>query len=124
LIQDSQDQLLRHNFIQQLPKILQGKINQSNNKHQQNGKRYPIPDKDKENHNKEIVTDSDKSHLCWRMKEGKNFAQVFYPNQQKCPMTKEGKLICMKLFLQGLCDKSCLRAHNYLQKTKRHLTTL
>jgi hypothetical protein len=32
-------------------------------------------------------------------------------NQKKCPRNKDKKLICMKLFLHGVCDKSCNHAH-------------
>jgi len=70
-----------------------------------------IPDKDKENHDKDIITDPDRSHLRWRIKEGENFTQVFYANQKKCQKTTEGKTICMKLFLRGICNKSFTRAH-------------
>ncbi len=84
MMQDSQDQILCHSFLQQLPKILIDKIDQSNNlKIPLGGKRFPIPDKDKEIQNKEIITDPDKSHLRWRIKEGENFAQIFYANQRK-----------------------------------------
>ncbi len=94
LMQDCQDQILHYNFIQQLPKVLLDKIEYHNNpKFHARGQRFQIPDKDKENHNKEIITDTDKSHLCWRIKEGDNFAQVFYANQRKCPKTTNGKTI-------------------------------
>lgn len=112
LMQEHQDQILRHNFIQQLPKAILDKIDFLNNKKPPyGGKRYPIPDRDKDNQNKETITDPDKSHLRWRIKEGENFAQIFYANQRKCPKTKDGKTICMKLFLRGICEKSCTRAH-------------
>jgi len=75
------------------------------------GKRFHIPDKDKENLDKDIITDPDRSHLRWRIKEGENFTQVFYANQKKCPKTTDGKTICMKLSLRGICNKSCTRAH-------------
>jgi hypothetical protein len=53
LMQDCQDQILRHNFIQQLPKILIDKIDyQNNSKSNNGGKRFQIPDRDKDNHGK------------------------------------------------------------------------
>ena len=68
MMQDSQDQILCHNFLQQPPKMLLDKIDQSNNsKMPVGGKCFPIPDKDKENQNKEIITDPDKFHLHWRI---------------------------------------------------------
>jgi hypothetical protein len=105
LMQDFQDQILRHNFIQQLPKLLTDKIEYHNNSKSNNGgKRFQTPDRDKDNHGKDITTDPDKTHLRWRIKEGENFAQIFSANQKKCPKTTDGKTICMKLFLRGLCD--------------------
>jgi hypothetical protein len=64
LMQEHQDQILRHNFIQQLLKAIPDKIDFLNNKKPPyGGKRYPIPDRDKDNQNKETITDPDKSHL-------------------------------------------------------------
>jgi hypothetical protein len=48
----------------------------------------------------------------WRLQEGENFSKVFYKKQKECPKTGDGKLICMKFFVRGLCDKSCSRAHS------------
>jgi len=122
-MQECQDQILHHNFVQKLPKILLDNIEQLNIHKVPHGKCFHIPDKDKENHNKEIITDPDKSHLRWRIKKGENFTQVLYANQKKCPKMKDGKTICMKLFLRGICDKSCTREHtNFLLKMKRNLT--
>jgi hypothetical protein len=49
--------------------------------------------------------------LPWHVKQGEDFAKVFYKNQKLCPKTHDGKTICMKYFLRGFCDKSCTRAH-------------
>jgi hypothetical protein len=65
---------------------------------------------------KEIVVDNDKSHLRWRVKDGENYSLLFYRNQKKCPKTKDGQAICMKLFLRGFCDKSCNRAHKFTKE--------
>jgi hypothetical protein len=100
-----QDQILCHNFIQQLPKIFHDKIDQSTQKIPPNGKRFPIPDKDRDNQNEEIVTDSDKSHLCWRIKEGENFSQVFY--EQKCPKTKKRQTDLHESFLSRDLRQIC-----------------
>jgi hypothetical protein len=114
-MQDQQDMLLHHNFIQQLPKSISDKIsdpiekNVSNNKEGKQGGKFK-PGFQKE-FNKELITDSDKSHLRWRIQDGEDFAKIFYSNQRKCPKTKDGKTICMKLFLRGFCDKSCPRVH-------------
>jgi hypothetical protein len=60
---------------------------------------------------KDIITNNDPSHAHWRLQEGENFSKRFYFNQKKCPKTKDGKLICMKLFIRGICDKTCTRVH-------------
>jgi hypothetical protein len=45
------------------------------------------------------------------LKDGKNFTIFFYNRQKDCPKTSEGKIICMKFLIRGLCDSSCNRAH-------------
>jgi hypothetical protein len=45
------------------------------------------------------------------VKQGEEFAKVFYKNQKQCPKTSDGKQICMKYFIRGFCDKSCPRVH-------------
>lgn len=67
---------------------------------------------------KETISDPDKlAHPRWR-----GFLQDIYSNQRKFPKTKDGKTICMKLFLRGFCDKSCYTS--YHQMTKKLLTSL
>jgi len=62
--------------------------------------------------NQEVRYNSDKSNPHWRLQEGENFSKVFYDKQKECPKTVDGKLICMKFFVRGLCDKGCSRAHS------------
>jgi len=62
--------------------------------------------------NQEVRYNSDKSNPHWRLQEGENFSKVFYDKQKECPKTVDGKLICMKFFVRGLCDKACSRAHS------------
>jgi len=59
----------------------------------------------------DIITDNDKNHTIWRIKEGEVFAKTFYKNQKQCPKTHDGKSICMKFFIQGFCDKTCTCVH-------------
>jgi hypothetical protein len=112
-MQEAQDMILWHSFIQQLPKSINDKIYELKDEAKIPGK---IPGqkfgqfKDK-NTQKEIVVDNDKTHLRWRVKEGENYSNTFYKNKKKCPKTKEGKQVCMKLFLCGFCDKSCPHDH-------------
>jgi hypothetical protein len=117
LMQDQQDMLLHHNFIQQLPKSISDKIIEPTEKNGLNhggkpgGKCKPGVQKEFQ---KEIITDPNKSHLCWciqDVQDGEDFSKIFYSNQRKCPKTKDGKTICMKLFLRGFCDKSCPWIH-------------
>jgi hypothetical protein len=119
LLSDTQDSIICHSFIQQIPKSLIEKVNTQSeslkdgksfggSKHQNkqgNGSEQKGGEKS------EIITDSDKSHSQWRAKNGEDFAKVFYKNQHQCPKTKDGKIICMKLFIRGFCDKSCNRVH-------------
>ncbi len=115
LQQDSQDIILHHNFVQQLPKSIKDKIIKPTD-----DKKIPVKfswqhfgiqkDKDK-NQQKELVVDNDKSHLRWRVKDRENCSHFFYQNQKKCPKNKDGQPICMKLFLRGFCNKNCNRAH-------------
>jgi hypothetical protein len=113
-----QDSILRHSFIQQIPKILNDKVNsiqegsrngkpEGNNKF--NGKQGFLQDSGKGK--SEIITDSDKNHATWHVKQGEDFTKTFYKNQRQCPKTQDGKPICMKFFIRGFCDKSCTRAH-------------
>jgi hypothetical protein len=49
--------------------------------------------------------------MHWHLQDGEIFSKLFYFNQKKCPKTSDGKLICMKLFIRGICDKSCNQVH-------------
>jgi hypothetical protein len=113
MMQDSQDMILHHNFIQQIPRLISDRISEQKDETKIPGKipNQRLDQKKDKNLQKEIVVDNQKSHLRWRVKEGENYSNIFYRNQKKCPKTKEGKQICMKLFLCGFCDKSCQRAH-------------
>jgi hypothetical protein len=66
-----------------------------------------------------MIHDNDKNHSHWRLKEKENFAQVFYKNQKECPKNSEGKLICMKFFLRGICNKSCPRSHTLSKEDEK-----
>jgi hypothetical protein len=60
---------------------------------------------------KDIVMNHDPAHLRWRIKDGENFSKTFYSNGKKCPKTEDGKMICMRFFVRGICEKSCTRCH-------------
>jgi hypothetical protein len=126
---DIQDSILRLNFNQMLPKSIndkillqlenykEGKVN-GGSKHQ--GKKFPSGNQDQ---NKEIIYDNDKNHSHWRLKENENFAKVFYKNQKECPKDSDGKHICMKFFLRGICNKSCSRSHNLSKEDEKKFET-
>jgi hypothetical protein len=85
---DTQDSILHHNFIQQIPKSIsdkvistqegtrEGKFNTGGKPqgHQGNGNDF--------NKGKiEIINNTDKNHAHWRVKQCEEFAKVFYKNQ-------------------------------------------
>lgn len=115
---ESQDMILCHSFTQQPPKSISDRIIEPKEKPEIPGKLLGPKfgqNKDK-NLNKEIIIDNDKSHLHWHIKDGKNYSTLFYRNEKKCPKPKDGQSICMKLFLHGVCDKSCTHAHKLTKK--------
>jgi hypothetical protein len=115
---ETQDSILRHNFIQQIPKSLSDKVTTTQDG-TRDGKFYaggklqgkqgngPDPNKGKA----DMITDNNKNHANWKVKQGEDFAKVFYRHQRQCPKTHDGKSICMKFFIRGFCDKSCMRVH-------------
>jgi hypothetical protein len=125
MMQDKQDLIIQHNFTYRLPKSILDKLtipldnhHDLDNKHKnkEGGKNEGKNDgKPGPKHQikslKDIVTDPDPSHMRWRVKENENFTKTFFFNSKKCPKTSDGKIICMKLFLRGICDKQRNRAH-------------
>lgn len=126
---EKQDLIIQHNFKYNMPKVLRDKLFQSKKpepymKDEQGKANKHLGDKDKDKKNqfkswKDIITDNDPKHAHWRLQDGENFSRRFYLNQKKCPKTKDGKLICMKLFIRGICDKSCSRAHKLSTKDEK-----
>ncbi len=121
LMSEKRDLIIQHNFTYNIPKVLKDKLFHSKKpeldvKDEQGKTNKHLGDnnRDKKNHFKswkDIITDNDPKHAHWRLQDGENFSRRFYHNQRKCPKTKDGKLICMKLFIRGICDKTCTRAH-------------
>jgi len=120
---DKRDLIVEHNFTYTIPKLLQDKVLKppqdlpDHDKGQKflKGKNDKDP-KDKDNKNglkslKDIIVDNDPNHAPWRLQDGENFSKLFYLNQKKCPKTADGKQICMKFFIRGICDKPCTRVH-------------
>jgi len=100
-MQEQQDMLLCHNVMQQLPKPIMDKNQDSNEKNgpNQGGKHNgKLKQGNQKDGGKEMIHDPYKSHLCWRIQDGEDFSKIFYRNQRKSPKMKEGKMICMKLF--------------------------
>jgi hypothetical protein len=118
LMSDTQDSILRHNFIQQIPKSLLDKGNAAQ-EGTRDGKFNPggrLQGRQGNGHDlhkgkPDLITDNDKNHSNWRVKQGEDFAKAFYKNQCQCPKTHDGKSICMNFFIRGFCDKSCPRVH-------------
>jgi len=117
----AQEPILSLNFTRAIPKSIADKVSfqlakdekRKDDKNSGNGKGKRFPGAHHDNDDKqEMVYDNDKSHQKWRIKENENFSRTFYRNQKECPKTSDGKLIWMKIFVHGLCVKSCSRAHS------------
>ncbi len=122
---DIQESILRLNFNQMLPKSINDKILLQTDQNKDGkifggrkhlGKKLPGGDQDK---NKDLVHDNDKNHVNWQLKDSENFAQFFYQNQKECPRTSDGKQICIKFFLRGVCIKSCPRCHSLSKEDEK-----
>jgi hypothetical protein len=125
---DKRDLIIAHNFTYNIPRVLQDKLAnlktpEQDDRENPNGKNTKLKgDKDPKNQFKswkDIITDNDPKHAHWHLQDGENFSKRFYFNQKKCPKTKDGKLICMKLFICGICARSCTRAHKLSSKDEK-----
>jgi len=125
-MQQVQESILSLYFSRQIPKSISNKINNYLEKNAdkddkgKNGKYnggYGKNQGEGKNKNqvKDVICNSDKSNPHWRLQDGANFSKVFYNRQKECPKTSDGKLICMKFLVRGLCDKACNRAHSLLK---------
>jgi hypothetical protein len=81
MMQDTQDLILQHNFIQQLPKTIADKFSNSDDLQDKfkwekwnGGKFNPLQDK---NGGKELLSNNDKSYLCWKIKDGENYTNMY-----------------------------------------------
>jgi hypothetical protein len=118
---DTQESILHHNFIQQIPKMLSDKVEalkegKTIGGNKLSGKQGGGQDKKGK---QEIISDTDKNHASWRIKQNEDFSKLFYKNQRECPKTSDGKPICMKFFIRGFCDKSYTRVHKLNQKDEK-----
>jgi hypothetical protein len=78
MMQDSQDMILHHNFIQQIPRLISDRISEQKDETKIPGKipNQRLDQKKDKNLQKEIVVDNQKSHLRWRVKEGENYSNT------------------------------------------------
>jgi hypothetical protein len=83
-----QDSILQHNFLQQIPKMLTDRMNSSqeglcNGKFHGGGRFQGKKGNcyDLNRGKPEIITENDKNHTNWYVKQGEDFAKVFYKNQ-------------------------------------------
>jgi len=120
-MQDIQNSILGLSFNQMLPKTISDKVlaqltppkddkDKGNGQGKFNGKKFPGGFQVKED-KQDLIYDNDKSHQHWKLKENENFSRTFNRTQKECPKTVDGRLVCMKFFLRGVCAKSCPRAH-------------
>lgn len=125
---DIQESILGLQFNQMLPKSIADKVLTLLNPTKDDkdkglgpgkgGKKFPGANQDSKD-KQELVYDNDKAHSHWQLKENENFSEVFYALQKDCPRTSEGKLICMKYFLRGVCVKSYNRVHSLSQEDSK-----
>ncbi len=121
-MEEVQESILDFSFSRSIPKSISDKVHSlSDNKDKDNNKDGKFAGgagigkgkfKGKDGKKEDVLHNTDKSHPNWRIKEGENFSKLFYSHQRECPKTKDGKLICMKFLIKGLCDTSCTRAHS------------
>jgi len=125
---DIQESILWMSFNQTLPKPIIGKISNylesskekdgygKNGKNGKNGHGNGHKNQGGEGNirqdKQDVVYNQDKSHPYWKLRDGENFTKVFYNRGKECPKTKDGKIMCMKFLIRGLCDASCNRAHS------------
>jgi len=117
-----QESVLSFSFARIIPKAISDKIqnyleNKDNNGKNSDGKqrggngqgvgKYKNKLHEDEKGKQELNHNTDKNHPNWRMKEG----ELFYHHQKDCPKTSDGKSICRKFLIRGMCDKACSRAH-------------
>jgi hypothetical protein len=126
---ETQESILHHSFVQQIPKSISDKINflsenVKDGKYQSNGKNNGRQGQINDNHRSkpDMISDNDKSHSNWRIKEGEDFAKTFYKNQKHFPKTQDGKPICMMFFIRGFCDKNCTRVHKLTPEEEKNFT--
>jgi hypothetical protein len=128
MMQDKQDLIIQHNFTYKLPKIILDKLqdipdkkigNKEKEKDHISGKQEGKQDQNKSMSIKDVLMNNDPSHLRWRIKDGENFSKTFYSNGKKCPKTPDGKLICMRFFLRGICNKTCTRSHKLSKEDEK-----
>jgi hypothetical protein len=72
------------------------------------GKKREKQKHEKDLKKKQFIEDNNKQ---WHLKPNENFSYSFWKNTTHCPKTKNGKIICMKFFVKGICNKKCNRAH-------------
>jgi hypothetical protein len=128
-----QDSILSLVFSRQIPKAISEKIdnylekNSDKDDKGKNGRRNGGGNGNNQDGNQkhqDMLYNSNKSNPQWRLQEGENFSKVFYVKQKECPKTADGKLICMKFLVRGLCDKCATELIQSQKKTPRNSTNL
>jgi hypothetical protein len=130
-----QESVLSFSFARIIPKAISDKIqnyleNKDNNGKNSDGKqrggngqgvgKYKNKLHEDGKGKQELNHNTDKNHPNWRMKEG----ELFYHHQKDCPKTSDGKSICRKFLIRGMCDKACSRAHLLSKEDAKKLTNL
>jgi hypothetical protein len=124
---DIQDSILRLNFSQALPKSIIDKLSSHDlnrdGKIKGGGGKSAGKSEQGDSDKQDLVYDNDKKHVSWCLKDNENFMTMFYKNQKDCPKTFEGRHLCMKFFIRGLCTKSCPRSHHLSKEDEKKIET-
>jgi len=126
---DIQDSILRLNFSQALPKSIIDKLSSHDlnrdGKIKGGGGKSAGKSEQGDSDKQDLVYDNDKKHVSWCLKDNENFMTMFYKNQKDCPKTFEGRHLCMKFFIRGLCTINLAHVlttyRRRMRKKSRHI---
>ena len=96
----------------ELEKKLNGKDPDKNEDHGKGNGKF----KNKQNEDQKPVYNNNKNHKKWRLQDGKEYSNIFFLHQKQCPKTTDGKQMCMKFLIRGLCEASCTTAQKLSQE--------
>jgi len=135
LMEDMQESILGFSFARNIPRTISDKIQNflDNREKDNNGKNgdgkfcgggnglNKLKLQGEGKGKQDVVTNPDKSHPNWRLKDGEKFSKIFYARQKDCPKTADGKVICMKFLIRvGLVVRSQIFKLGQSCRSKSH----